>query len=235
MAGREIHAPLIGRGGAAGGPCGGEQPRAGCRRPGRAPGGGGGRDRRTALVAGREIDVVVLAIAERRPPPQGAVVEAGAAIVVDKPLAVTPPTAAVVRHAAAAGVPLTVFQNRRYDAEQATVARVVAEGWLGTSPLRDAVGALAPGAQGALARAGHPRRGRRSPARPAAASRRRGVRPVRSCRNGLRHGRGAHHRSRRRDVPRLPTCGGGSPPRARPRWRGRPAPGCGCSAPRRPT
>ena len=30
------------------------------------------------------------------------------------------------------GSPLTVFQNRRYDAEQATVARVVAEGLVGT-------------------------------------------------------------------------------------------------------
>jgi predicted dehydrogenase len=37
-----------------------------------------------------------------------------------------------VRYAAASGVPLTVFQNRRYDAEQATVARVVADGLVGT-------------------------------------------------------------------------------------------------------
>ena len=45
----------------------------------------------------------------------------------------TPASAAdVVRYAAASGVPLTVFQNRRFDAEQATVARVVADGLVGT-------------------------------------------------------------------------------------------------------
>ena len=43
------------------------------------------------------------------------------------------PQPTVVRHAADAGVPLTVFQNRRYDAEQATVARVVADGLVGTA------------------------------------------------------------------------------------------------------
>ncbi|MBM6402407.1 Gfo/Idh/MocA family protein [Phycicoccus sonneratiae] len=60
------------------------------------------------------------------------VVDAGLPCVVDKPLALDAPSAAeVVRYAAAAGVPLTVFQNRRYDAEQATVARVVAEGLVG--------------------------------------------------------------------------------------------------------
>ena len=36
-----------------------------------------------------------------------------------------------MRYAAASGVALTVFQNRRYDAEQATVARVVADGLVG--------------------------------------------------------------------------------------------------------
>lgn len=60
------------------------------------------------------------------------VVDAGVPCVVDKPLAVDAPTAAeVVRYAEAAGVPLTVFQNRRYDSEQATVARVVADGLVG--------------------------------------------------------------------------------------------------------
>ena len=62
------------------------------------------------------------------------VVDAGLPCVVDKPLAVDALTAAdVVRHAADAGVPLTVFQNRRYDAEQATVARVVTDGLVGTA------------------------------------------------------------------------------------------------------
>ena len=37
-----------------------------------------------------------------------------------------------MRHAEASGVPLTVFHNRRYDPEHATVARVVADGLIGT-------------------------------------------------------------------------------------------------------
>ncbi len=86
------------------------------------------------LLALPDLDLVVLAT------PSGAhaaqvrqVVDAGLACVVDKPLAVDAESAAtVVRRAAAAGVPLTVFQNRRFDAEQATVARVVADGLVGT-------------------------------------------------------------------------------------------------------
>ena len=86
------------------------------------------------LLAVPDLDLVVLAT------PSGAhaaqvrqVVDAGLACVVDKPLAVDAGSAAtVVRHAEGAGVPLTVFQNRRYDAEQATVARVVADGLVGT-------------------------------------------------------------------------------------------------------
>ncbi len=86
------------------------------------------------LLALPDLDLVVLAT------PSGAhaaqvrqVVDARLACVVDKPLAVDAESAAtVVRHAAGAGVPLTVFQNRRYDAEQATVARVVADGLVGT-------------------------------------------------------------------------------------------------------
>jgi predicted dehydrogenase len=85
------------------------------------------------LLAVPGLDLVVLAT------PSGghagqvrAVVDAGVACVVDKPLAVDAPSAAdVVRYAAASGVALSVFQNRRYDAEQATVARVVAEGLVG--------------------------------------------------------------------------------------------------------
>jgi predicted dehydrogenase len=86
------------------------------------------------LLAVPELDVVVLAT------PSGGhaeqvrrVVDARLPCVVDKPLAVDAASAAsVVRYAADAGVPLTVFQNRRYDAEQATVARVVADGLVGT-------------------------------------------------------------------------------------------------------
>ncbi len=87
----------------------------------------------TALLALSGVDLVVLAS------PSGvhaeqvrAVVDAGIPCVVDKPLAVDAASAAeVVRHAAAAGVPLTVFQNRRYDPEHATVRAVVADGLVG--------------------------------------------------------------------------------------------------------
>lgn len=59
--------------------------------------------------------------------------EAGIPVVVDKPLAVDAPRAlAVVDRALALGVPLTVFQNRRYDPEFCTMRRLVADGVLGT-------------------------------------------------------------------------------------------------------
>ncbi|GAA4406190.1 Gfo/Idh/MocA family oxidoreductase [Fodinibacter luteus] len=87
-----------------------------------------------ALLAVPDVDLVVLAT------PSGGhadhvrqVVDAGLPCLVDKPLAVDTRSAAdTVRYAEAAGVPLTVFQNRRFDPEQATVARVVAEGLVGT-------------------------------------------------------------------------------------------------------
>ena len=86
------------------------------------------------LLARTGVDLVVLATPSGGHAAQvRAVVDAGIACLVDKPLAVDAESAAtVVRHAAAAGVPLTVFQNRRFDAEQATVARVVADGLVGT-------------------------------------------------------------------------------------------------------
>ena len=79
------------------------------------------------------LDLVVLATPSGGHAAQvRSVVDAGVACVVDKPLAVDADSAAsVVRYAASAQVPLTVFQNRRYDAEQATVARVVADGLVG--------------------------------------------------------------------------------------------------------
>ncbi len=88
----------------------------------------------TELLAVPGVDLVVLAT------PSGAhaaqvrtVIDAGIACLVDKPLAVDAESAAdVVRHAAASGVPLTVFHNRRFDPEHATVARVVADGLVGT-------------------------------------------------------------------------------------------------------
>ncbi len=85
------------------------------------------------LLALPGLDLVVLATPSGAHAEQvRAVIDAGIACLVDKPLAVDAQAgAAVVRHAARAGVPLTVFQNRRYDPEHATVARVVAEGLVG--------------------------------------------------------------------------------------------------------
>lgn len=58
--------------------------------------------------------------------------EAGIPVVVDKPLAMDHEGAvAVVRRAEETGTPLTVFHNRRWDSEQLTLARVLAEGHLG--------------------------------------------------------------------------------------------------------
>lgn len=86
-----------------------------------------------ALLARDDLDVVVLAT------PTGshrehalACVEAGAPVVVDKPLALTAPGARdVVTAAEAAGVLLTVFQNRRYDPPFRTLQRLVEDGSLG--------------------------------------------------------------------------------------------------------
>jgi len=62
-----------------------------------------------------------------------AILAAGLPLVVDKPLAPDSAGArAVVRAAEAAGVPLTVFQNRRWDSEQLTLSALLADGTLGT-------------------------------------------------------------------------------------------------------
>jgi predicted dehydrogenase len=61
-----------------------------------------------------------------------ACVAAGVPVVVDKPLAVDDIRAREVTElAAAAGVALTVFQNRRWDAENLTLGRLLQEGRLG--------------------------------------------------------------------------------------------------------
>lgn len=89
-----------------------------------------------AVLAGREeagVELVVLAS------PTGvheeqvlACVAAGAPVLVDKPLAVDAAGAArCVRAAREAGVPLTVFQNRRWDDEQRTLAALLATGEIG--------------------------------------------------------------------------------------------------------
>lgn len=86
-----------------------------------------------ALLTRDDLDVVVLAT------PSGAhdaharaVLDAGIACVVDKPLAVDAAQGyALVEYAAARGVPLTVFQNRRYDPEQATTLAVARDKAIG--------------------------------------------------------------------------------------------------------
>lgn len=136
LAGRDIHAPLLAEAGC-------EVVVVSTRNPER---GAAARDDIPGvevvpgldeLLAVPGLDLVVLATPSGGHADQvRSVVDAGVACVVDKPLAVDAGSAAaVVRHAAAAGVALTVFQNRRYDAEQATVARVVAQALVG-APLR---------------------------------------------------------------------------------------------------
>ncbi len=61
-----------------------------------------------------------------------AAVEAGLAVVVEKPLApLVAPARAVVERAAAAGVMLTVFHNRRWDSDHLTLSRLLEDGALG--------------------------------------------------------------------------------------------------------
>ncbi|WP_153392760.1 Gfo/Idh/MocA family protein [Ornithinicoccus halotolerans] len=60
-----------------------------------------------------------------------AVIESGLALVVDKPLGLTAAEATEIVEAARGQVPLTVFQNRRYDPDMLTLAQLVAGGELG--------------------------------------------------------------------------------------------------------
>jgi predicted dehydrogenase len=80
------------------------------------------------------IDVLVIATPNRSHVPLGlAAVERGVPVVVDKPLA---PTAdegeRLIEGAEAAGVPLTVFQNRRLDGDFLTLRGLLERGELGT-------------------------------------------------------------------------------------------------------
>lgn len=61
-----------------------------------------------------------------------AAIDRGVPVVVDKPVAITAGDAqALVERASAVGVLLTVFQNRRWDTDQLTLRRLMAEGALG--------------------------------------------------------------------------------------------------------
>lgn len=81
-----------------------------------------------------EIDLVVVAAPNRAHVPLArAAIALGLPVVVDKPLAPDGAQArALVGEAAAAGVMLTVFQNRRWDADLLTVRRLLDEGSVGT-------------------------------------------------------------------------------------------------------
>lgn len=81
----------------------------------------------------RAIDLVVLATPNAVHASQAhAALDAGKHVVVDKPFTVTVAEAeAVVAHAERAGRVLSVFQNRRWDADFLTVRALIAEGALG--------------------------------------------------------------------------------------------------------
>lgn len=85
------------------------------------------------LLADGDLDLVVVASPTGRHVEHVlAVLAAGVPLVVDKPLGVDADGAAqVVRAARAAHVPVTVFQNRRWDREQLTLRGLLADGVLG--------------------------------------------------------------------------------------------------------
>ena len=80
-----------------------------------------------------DLDVVVIASPPMTHVPLATVaIDAGLAVVVDKPMCATAAEAdGLVERAAAAGQPLTVFQNRRWDSDFLTLQREVAAGSLG--------------------------------------------------------------------------------------------------------
>jgi predicted dehydrogenase len=80
-----------------------------------------------------QLDLIVVATPNRSHVPLTlAAVEAGVPVVVDKPLAATAADAeALVTAAERAGVPLTVFQNRRLDGDFLLVQEALADGPLG--------------------------------------------------------------------------------------------------------
>ncbi len=91
-------------------------------------------DRSDELVGSGDVDLVVVATPNRSHVPMARLaVSAGLPVVVDKPLAATSADArGVVEEARRRGVPLTVFQNRRWDGDFLTVRRLMDEGVLGT-------------------------------------------------------------------------------------------------------
>src|SRR5215475_9110855 len=95
------------------------------------PGAGCFDDVREMLAVG--IDLAVIATPNVvHEAAASACLDAGVAVVVDKPIAPTADTAQrIVEHARDLDVPLTVFQNRRWDSDQLTLRRLREEGILG--------------------------------------------------------------------------------------------------------
>jgi predicted dehydrogenase len=87
------------------------------------------------LISDRRLDVVVVASPNRTHVPlASAAIEARRAVVVDKPLAASAAQARQLADLARRrGVPLTVFQNRRWDGDFRTLRELVAGGQLGTA------------------------------------------------------------------------------------------------------
>jgi scyllo-inositol 2-dehydrogenase (NADP+) len=85
-------------------------------------------------AAASDHDLVVIATPNRAHAPlAGKAIDHRLPVVVDKPLAMTSGEAAeLISHAERASTLLTVFQNRRWDSDQLTLARLLAEDRLGT-------------------------------------------------------------------------------------------------------
>ena len=85
------------------------------------------------LWTGRTPDLIVVATPNSSHVPiAAAAIDRRIPVVVDKPLAIDAADATgLVTRAAAAGVLLTVFQNRRWDTDQLTLKRLIAEGAIG--------------------------------------------------------------------------------------------------------
>ncbi len=82
--------------------------------------------------AGEHDFVVIATRNDAHAPLAGRALDAGLAVVVDKPLAPgAAEAAALVEHARERGTLLTVFQNRRWDSDQRTLRRLIADGSLG--------------------------------------------------------------------------------------------------------
>lgn len=86
-----------------------------------------------AVLSDPTIDLVVIATPnDSHAPLAHAAIEAGKAVVVDKPLALTLAEArAIAVHAAERGTLLSVFHNRRWDADFLTIRHAIDEGMLG--------------------------------------------------------------------------------------------------------